>query len=80
MSTYKAICKDAIMIGYNFHFGQCQYRTFCEYGLKNDYTTNENLWFSLGDQVAKVNIKDQNNGTIFYNDGPRSNILKAKTR
>jgi len=24
MSTYKAIWKDVIMIGYNFHFGQCQ--------------------------------------------------------
>ena len=43
MSTYEAIWKDVIMLGCNFHFGQCQWRAFCEYELKNDYATNENL-------------------------------------
>ena len=39
MTTCKSIWKDII------HFDQCQWRAFCDYGLKNDYKTNENLRF-----------------------------------
>jgi len=45
MTTYKSIWKDIIMLVCNFHFGQCQWIAFCDYGLKNDYKTNENLQF-----------------------------------
>ena len=52
MTTYKSIWKDIIMLVCNFHFGQCQWIAFCDYGLKIDYKTNENLQFCFRKNLA----------------------------